>query len=188
VIEGVTYSPQVDLIVPRDTLPGGRNRRGARLSDHGNRAAMRTHGLEAAVIDNDPMVFTGMADGDDRSVTVNVAGSAALVVAKLHKLGDRLADAGRPDRQADKDAADLYRLVRATPVSFVVERLESLRSDPTAGPTVEEALEILPKLFGRPRSPGVQMAVRAVATDIDEATVVAQLNGYIQAISTALNL
>jgi len=188
IIDGKTYTPQVDLIVPRDTLPGRRDQRGARLGEHGDRAAMRTHGLEAAVVDNDPMVFVGMAVGDDRSIPVNVAGSAALLVAKLHKLGDRVADTARPDRQADKDAADFFRLIRATPSAVMAERLGHLRLDPGAGQTVEEALQLLSDLFGGARSPGVQMATRAVATDVAEATVAAQLTAYVQTISTALNL
>jgi hypothetical protein len=186
IVDGQTYTPQVDLIVPRDTLPGRRDQRGARLADHGARAAMRTHGLEAAVVDNDPMVFTGVAHGDDRSLRINVAGAAALTVAKIHKIGDRLADTARPDRQTDKDAADLYRLIRATPIGVMIERLSFLRGNPTSGATVIEALDQLPELFGRPRSPGVQMAVRAAATDVGEATVIAQLTNYTQALITGV--
>ncbi len=143
---------------------------------------MRSHGLEAAVVENDPMVVGGLAVGDSRSLTVNVAGSAALLVAKLHKIGDRVADTSRPDRQTDKDAADLYRLILVTPVAVMSERLDGLRGHPVAGKTVEEALMKLPELFGRPRSPGVAMAVRSVATDIREDTVISQLTAYSSAL------
>jgi hypothetical protein len=178
VIDGRSFTPQVDLIVPLNTLAGRRDQRGARLPDHGPRAAMRTHGVEAAVVDNDPMLLGGLAADDTRSLSVNVAGAAALAVAKLHKISDRVADTGRPDRQTDKDAADLYRLIRVTPAGVMAERLHTLRDHPVAGGTVEEALLQLPELFGRPRSPGVAMAVRAVATDVAEATVTTQLTAY----------
>ncbi|MDN5856283.1 MAG: hypothetical protein L0K86_26260 [Actinomycetia bacterium] len=49
---------------------------------------------------------------DGRAYTANVAGPAALLVAKLHKLGERQAT---PGRLIDKDAHDLYRLLVATP-------------------------------------------------------------------------
>ena len=185
-LDGRTFTPQVDLIVPRDTLPGSPTRRGARLPEHGPRAAMRTHGLEAAVVDNDPMVFQGLAPGDSRAVSVNVAGVAALLVAKLHKINDRVADTSRPDRQADKDAADLYRIIRVTPASVMADRLDWLRRSPIAEAAVTEALEQLPALFGRIRSPGVQMAVRALQTDIAEATVTEQLINYTRVLRSQL--
>lgn len=47
---------------------------------------------------------------------VRVAGPAALVVAKVYKLRDRLAE-GKVDRIADKDAADVYRLMLSVSVS-----------------------------------------------------------------------
>jgi hypothetical protein len=50
-------------------------------------------------------------NGDGRSAVINVAGSAALLVAKLHKLGERV---DTPDRLNDKDAHDIYRLLVAT--------------------------------------------------------------------------
>jgi hypothetical protein len=52
-------------------------------------------------------MVAALAPGDDRVFTANVAGSAALLVAKLHKLGERQAT---PGRLVDKDAHDIYRL------------------------------------------------------------------------------
>ena len=51
-------------------------------------------------------------DGTDRSTTVNVAGPVALLVAKAHKIHDRLKGAAsKPDRLTNKDAGDVYRLM-----------------------------------------------------------------------------
>jgi hypothetical protein len=69
----------------------GRGKRGARLGVHGKRAARRAVGLEAALLDHSPMTISALEVGDDRSVVTNVAGVAALFVAKLHKLHDRVA-------------------------------------------------------------------------------------------------
>jgi hypothetical protein len=78
----------VDLIVPEGNPPPG-GRRGGRLGPHGNRAARRARGLEAALVDKSPMTVSAHDQRDGRSVTVDVAGEAALLVAKAHKLHDR---------------------------------------------------------------------------------------------------
>lgn len=51
-----------------------------------------------------------------RSMETKVAGGAALLVAKLHKLHDRVVR-GREDRLHDKDAADVFRYVGARAVT-----------------------------------------------------------------------
>jgi hypothetical protein len=175
-VAGRVYHVPVDLIVPEATLAGGRTR-GARLPVHGRRAAKRTHGLEAALVDQDVMTLQGLASGDERAVDVGVAGAAALLVAKIHKLGDRVA-AGRPARLNNKDASDVLRLVRATPVAAMAGRLSELCTDRIAGVVTREALVGFAELFRAAGSPGVVMAVRAVELDLPPALVEAQLTGY----------
>lgn len=74
---------------------------------------------------------------------VHVAGPAALLVAKLHKLSDRIAGANA-GRITDKDAADCYRLMLVVPVPEVVERLRPLLVDAVASGPSRAALETLP--------------------------------------------
>lgn len=80
----------VDLMVP-EAVAGTAGRRGARIPPHSNRATRRAVGLEAAVVDHEPIQITGFP-GDGRVITANVAGPAALLVAKLHKLAERRED------------------------------------------------------------------------------------------------
>ena len=108
-IDGAEFTVPVDLIVP-EGVAGGGGRRAARLGVHGNRAARRAVGLEAALVDQSEMIITALEPGDDRSVVTKVAGVAALFVAKLHKLHDRV-DTGLDRRLDDKDAADIIRLM-----------------------------------------------------------------------------
>jgi demethoxyubiquinone hydroxylase (CLK1/Coq7/Cat5 family) len=124
---------------------------------------MRTHGLEAALVDNDPIPFAGLGDDDHRQTLVKVAGVAALLVAKLHKINERLAESVRPDRLVDKDAGDILRLIRSTPVATMAGQLARLRDDELSARATAEALAALPALFASPTAPAVQMAVRAVA-------------------------
>lgn len=148
----------VDLMVP-EALAGARGRRGARIPPHSRHATRRATGLEAAVIDHAPVVVRAFEPHDDRAITVNVAGPAALIVAKLHKLGDRRST---PGRLLDKDAHDLYRLLVAVPTEELAAGLQRLRADELAGPVTTQALALLVELFRPgPDAPGAMMAGRA---------------------------
>ena len=73
-----------DLMVPEAVAGAGT--RGARLGPHGRRAARRARGLEGALVDREHMEITSLHCGDERSVVMLVAGPAALLVAKVHRL------------------------------------------------------------------------------------------------------
>lgn len=184
-VKGCSYLVPVDLIVPEGVLVGGKTR-GARLPVHGKRAAKRASGLEAALVDRTPMVLRGLDSGDDRSVELAVADVAGLLVAKVHKIADRSNDERRPHRLKDKDAGDIFRLLRATPTAVMTERLGTLREDPVAGPATAMAIEIFLDMFNRPRSPGVEMTVRAVELDVPAQVVRTQVTAYVAALRTAL--
>jgi len=57
----------------------------------------------------------------------------------LHKIADRVG-VGKLHRINDKDASDVLRLVRATPVAQMADSLDRLRGDDMAGETTTEAL------------------------------------------------
>lgn len=165
-VDGITFDVPVDLIVPEAVAAGG-GRRGARLGAHGNRAARRAVGLEAALVDRDEMRISALEPGDDRSVLANVAGVAALFVAKLHKLHDRV-ESGNPDRLVDKDAADVVRLMQATSGREVGATFAGLRTDKVAGAVSTSALAYIDELFGRRGRPGIAMAARALRLAMPE--------------------
>jgi hypothetical protein len=54
-------SLEIDLLVPQSVSGGGT--RGARLGEHGNRAARKARGLEAALVDSSPMVIPALEKG-----------------------------------------------------------------------------------------------------------------------------
>jgi hypothetical protein len=168
-VEGRDIVVPVDLIVPERAIPR-RGRRGARLGVHGDRAARRAAGLEAALVDRGAMTIAALDLSDTRTLTAEVAGEAALLVAKAFKVDDRVRS-GRRDRVDDKDAADVVRLMRTTSPSAVGEKLVDLFEDPLAGPVCAEAVELLGLLFGRAGRPGVQMATRALRLAMPEPDV-----------------
>jgi hypothetical protein len=183
-VDGTELTIPIDLIVPEGVAPPG-GRRGARLGPHGNRAARRAVGLEAALVDHSPVTVTALEPSDTREFEVEVAGVAALFVAKAHKIHDRL-QSNRPGRTEDKDAADVYRLMQTTSPNDVAARLAELRENETAGPVTEAAIDYLIELFGRRNGPGVQMAVRALRLAIPEAQVATLATDYIGRLATAL--
>ncbi|WP_026910637.1 GSU2403 family nucleotidyltransferase fold protein [Patulibacter minatonensis] len=161
----------VDLMVPEALAgPGKRGRRGARIPPHDNAATRRTPGLEAAVVDHAPMTVTALDPSDVRSIEVAVAGPAALLVSKLHKLAERVDD---PGRLVDKDAHDVYRLLVATDTASLAVTLANLIADELAGSVTSAAVEHLAEFFGRPDALGATMAGRAEELVGDPAVVAA---------------
>jgi hypothetical protein len=170
---------QVDLMVP-ESLAGARGRRGARIPPHSNRAARRVVGLEAAVVDYAPMVITSLDPVDERAYFANVATPAALLIAKLHKLGDRQAS---PGRLVDKDAHDIYRLLVAIPSTQLASAINRLRRDPLAGPVTERGVHLLEQLFVTgPDAVGSMMAGRAEEGVGDPAIVSASVTALARAL------
>jgi hypothetical protein len=168
-VAGQTVVIPVDLIVPEGAASSG-GKRGARLGTHGKVAARRAVGLECVLIDHSTMTIPALDPADPRSVEVEVAGSAALLVAKAHKLHDRVAN-GKATRIDDKDAADVFRLMQSTTPDAVGETLAALSRDEVAGQVTVDAIAYLDELFGRRGRRGIEMAARALRVGMPEAQV-----------------
>jgi hypothetical protein len=126
-------------------------------------------GLEVAAVDRSPMQVASLDPRDERSVSVHVAGPAALLIAKAFKIRDRLADAGnRPDRLTNKDAGDVLRIMMTTPPSQVAACFIALRENPRVGAIAAQGTDFLRDLFGGGLAPGVKMAVEALRGDVSE--------------------
>lgn len=150
----------VDLMVPELLAGGGdKSARGARIPPHGKHATRRARGLEAALVDNDILLVPSLDSADDREHQVRVAGTAALIIAKAHKIAERVEDS--PGRLVDKDAHDLYRVLTATATASLATTFNLLRDHEIAGETTSEAIEFLDKLFAAgPDAIGSVMAGR----------------------------
>jgi hypothetical protein len=92
------------------------------------------------------MPISALDPDDDRCTTINVAGPAALLVAKLDKLGERQESA---HRLLDKDAHDIYRLLVAVETPTLAAAIGRLRVDAMAGEVTAEALAFLDELFAQ---------------------------------------
>lgn len=174
----------VDLIVP-ETIARRRGRRGALDEPHGKLAARKIVGLEAALVDNDLLEISALNPIDTRSTTVRVAGVAALLVAKIHKLRDRVAG-DRSDRIKDKDAADVVRLMGAERVSAVATTLRDLSIHPDAGEVTRAAIDGFDRLFGTRAGAGIEMAARSLRIGMPENRVHAICLAYAEQLRSAL--
>jgi len=154
-IEGIEVAMPVDLLVPEAFA--GKGSRSASLPPHEKRTARRVPGLEAALLDRDLMDVPSL-NGQVRSVQAWIAGPAALLIAKAHKIRDRLA--GNIDRLSDKDATDVVRLMMAHDPEDVLERWRRLEDSGQALKVVAEGRELLLEQFGRVDSDGTEMARR----------------------------
>jgi hypothetical protein len=80
-----------------------------------------------------------------------------LLVAKLHKIAERLGS----KRAVDKDALDVLRLLRGVEETQLRAQLAALTRDPRSAVVATEAVGHLRTLFGRDDSAGCIMAGRA---------------------------
>jgi len=161
------HGSTIDLIVPESLAGAGR--RGARLGVHGSKVARRAAGIEGCLVDKEAMTIGALEDGDDRAFSIAVAGAAALVVAKTHKIAGRRDEAG--GRLKDKDALDVFRLLRAVDPPVFADAFARLRESPLAAASTRWAITEFEALFAAGDAVGVEMVVRATEGLMPEAEV-----------------
>ncbi|HVV20049.1 MAG TPA: hypothetical protein VHF06_11480 [Pseudonocardiaceae bacterium] len=160
-----------------------KGRRSARIPPHNKMAARRVDGLETAAVDRSPMVIRPLEPEDDRAMTVNVAGPTALLVAKAYKINDRLEKASsKPGRVVDKDAGDVVRIMMTHQPKAIATAFAELTADPRVGSVTATGLKLLRAEFGGPDTPGVRMAVQALAGAMPEARIRALAPAFIAAL------
>ncbi len=121
--------------------------------------------------------------GDGRRTMINVAGSAALLVAKLHKLGERV---DTPNRLNDKDAHDVYRLLVATSTDDLAATMQMLQDQQMTREVVTHAMGYLRDLFSTADALGASMAGRAEAGIGQPDTVAASVSYLAQDLLAAM--
>lgn len=148
----------VDLMVPEAFA--GKGRRSVSLPPHAKDSMRRAAGLEAAVVDHDVLNVAALDPDDTRTFEVRVAGSAALLVAKAYKIVERFES---PDRLRDKDAHDMYRLLRAEKTQELARRFSVLLDDARSAAVTDQALAWLGEHVAT--SPSARIAQMAGAAE-----------------------
>jgi hypothetical protein len=171
----------VDLLVPASMSPGI-GRRAARLSGHDYRAARIVKGLDGALVDSDVMSVAALDVADTRVVETRVAGPAALLVAKVHKINDRYGTG----RESDKDALDIFRLLRGTETDDLSARYRKLLADARSADAAKAGLALLSQQFCERGAIGIQMASRSVGALVDPAETAASCKILAQDLLAAL--
>jgi len=157
---GTWFSPEgvpIDLMVPSGALPSS-SRRTASLEGQSGRTARRTSGLELALHDNKRMELRALDPKDTRVALVKVASPAALVIAKLIKLAERMSGP-KPDRVLAKDASDVLRMLRYNDAAAIGAALGRFVAEGVGAGTIETAVEFLLLQLALRRSPLIELAV-----------------------------
>ncbi|PRY42362.1 hypothetical protein [Umezawaea tangerina] len=182
VFPGIDTPVAVELDLLVGATVAGKGSRSADLKPHDKMTARRVPGLETALVDRSPMEITAL-DGTDRSIHVHVAGPVALLVAKAHKIHDRLDDAAtKPNRLTNKDAGDVYRLMTEIDARVTAESFARLLADPRVGEVTATGLKYLREQFGGLDTPGVRLAVEALAGDVPADRVARVSRAYVTAL------
>jgi hypothetical protein len=146
-------------MAPDSLVRGGT--RSADLLNHDRMTARRTIGLEAALVDFEVKKIESALNPDE-FIEIKVAGPAALLVAKAHKIYERK---DSPNRMQDKDALDVYRILVAFETADLLPKFELITENPISRSTTLLAIEYLKELFiiGNPPI-GSEMVRRAVSS------------------------
>jgi hypothetical protein len=111
-----------------------------------------------------------------------VAGPAALLVAKLHKISDRHGSG----RQSDKDALDVLRLLRGTESDDLAERYRKLLADARSSEAAMAGRSMLETQFAARSGIGLEMAVRSAGPLADAAELAAGCQALAEDLLTSL--
>ncbi len=147
----------VDFLVA-EAVAGRPGRRATTVPGQPENTARQVRGLEGALVDNDIGTIRAL-DADPRSFTIRVAGPAALIVAKVHKIAERV----ETKRSRDKDALDVYRILRAVEPDDLGNRFSGLLASQVASEPTTAALTLFASLFGSSGAAGTDMVVRATS-------------------------
>ena len=117
-----------------------------------------------------PMIMRALTPGDCRAYEVNVAGPAALLVAKIHKLMDRV-DADDHRRINSKDAFDVFRLLQAVETVELINEINILAAAVVSAEVTVEAMAGFHELFGTPTGAGTVLVAEHI-TGIEDRDVI----------------
>ena len=104
------------------------------------------------------MELRALDPNDTRIALVKVASPAALVVAKLIKLDERISGP-KPDRILAKDASDVLRMLRYNDAAAIGATLGRFAAEGVGWGTIETAVEFLRLHLALRKSPLIKLAV-----------------------------
>lgn len=174
----------IDLLVPEAFAGSGR--RSAEL-DGQKQAATRARGLELALFDRTLTTLHTFDEPND-VIEVHVAGQAALLIAKAHKIGERVADFDkRPDRLKPKDSGDVALLMMTiSPEEASATMANGCATQPLIAEAVKHGAQQLLALYDMASDPlPRRQAALSLGGRFGEDEVYATIDEWIPAFRTA---
>jgi hypothetical protein len=168
-----------DILVPE--AYAGAGRRAARIPGQKN-AASRALGLELTMWDRHLMKLKAV-DEPKAEVEAFVAGPAALLVSKAHKVHERLEQiTRRPDRLRPKDSGDIALLMMVSDPAEVAKVMgEAAQEHPEISSVVNDAACWVTEMYSESQSTSItrQQAADSLAARLDEAEVFRALDEWL---------
>ena len=174
----------IDLIVPE--AYAGPGRRAARIAGQTS-AASRAVGLELAIWDRHRLPLASL-DEPHTEIDAWVAGPAALLVAKAHKVHERLAQfATRPGRLRPKDSGDVGLLMMVTDPAEVAHVMATQSTQhPEIATVVADAARWLVEMYADPSSLLRQHAADSLSIRFDDAEVTEKMATWLETFTESL--
>ena len=171
------------MIVPE--AYAGPGRRAARLAGQ-QHAASRAVGLELAIWDRHRRALTTFDEPADQ-IDAWIAGPAALLVAKTHKVHERLLEFdARPDRLRPKDSGDVTLLMMVSQPDDMAHVMATQSTDhPEIAQTVGDAAKWLTEMYGDPTGLLRRHAVNALADRFETAQVAQAIDDWLTGFTEA---
>lgn len=134
---------------------------------------MKVRGLEGALVSHSRKTVASLAPNAHRACILNVAGPAALLLAKVHKIGERIEDPdARRHTPLGKDAFDIHRILRPIETVDLASELKHLRLRRLSSHVTTEALSMFRRLFSTTSGMGTEFVVRTVG-DLEDPDFIA---------------
>lgn len=144
------------------------------------RAVSPQPGLELALFDHSPMRLSALDDVEpERAITLEVAGTLALVVAKGWKLGERHAQGAEAFTEVTKDIVDVYRLLRASRSEEISAALKTLPQEAWLMDVARTGANYLARIF-RDDRPAVRSLRTLLGTSEESEIVVESLQMLVE--------
>ena len=132
------------------------------------------------MVDNELHKIASFDDSDRRHHLIRVAGPAALLVAKVIKIGDR-----SELRRQPKDGLDVLRLLQSQDTIPLATRLAELANDPIAGDVTRTAMTWLALSGQGVDGPLADLTAQTVAGLTDPTTITGSLVALVEDLASA---
>lgn len=162
------HATHIDVFVP-ERFENDFDLAGISASD--SAAVMSQAGLELTLFDHSTMEISA----SDKTLQLEVAGIASLVIAKAWKIYERYEQGQEAFADVAKDVIDVFRLLRASEPEDLAATFARMPGEPRVSETAHIGAKYLLAMCGR-EGPGLRLVTSALGNNDESLEVVASLS------------